>query len=44
MKVQLHSELTIEKATATARQHESVHQQQEVVRSGQAATNIEAAV
>jgi len=38
MKLQLDSELTLEKATAAARQHESVRQQQEVVRSGQAAT------
>jgi len=46
MKLQLDSELTLEKATAAARQHESVRQQQEVVRSGQtsASATVEAAV
>jgi len=43
MKLQLDSELTLEKAAA-ARQHESIRQQQEVVRSGQSSTNVEAAV
>jgi len=44
MKLQLDSELTLEKATAAAWQHESVGQQQEVIRSGQAAINVEAVV
>ena len=44
MKLQLDSELTLEKATAAARQRESVCQQQEVVPSGLAATNVKAAV
>ena len=44
MKLQLDSELTLEKATGAAQQHESVRQQQEVVRSGQTSTMVEAAV
>lgn len=44
MNLQLDSELTLEKATAAARQHESVRQQQEFVWSGQKSTTVEAAV
>ena len=44
MKLQLDPELTLEKATAAARQHESVRQQQEVIRGGQTPVSVEAAV